>query len=89
MSLKTGLLLTWQILGLLFNTLAADKKYPVLNRDNITIPIQTQLSQKQKTFSNFLLHLLNLDEILNIWKKKSDPHTLCNFEIMDSKNLVR
>ena len=78
MSLKTGLLLTWQILGLLFNTLAADKKYPVLNRDNMTIPIQMQLSQKQKTFSNFLLHLLNLDEILNILTKKV---TLMHFAI--------
>ena len=46
-------LLTCQILGLLVNTLAADEKYPVLNRDNLTIPIQMQLSQKQKTFSEF------------------------------------
>ena len=50
---KKSLLLTCQILGLLVNTLAADEKYPVLNRDNLTIPIQMQLSQKQKTFSNF------------------------------------
>ena len=49
---KTSLLLTCQILGLLVNTLAADEKYPVLNRDNLTIPIQIQLSQKQKTFSH-------------------------------------
>ena len=51
---KKSLLLTCQILGLLVNTLAADEKYPVLNRDNLTIPIQMQLSQKQKTFSQFL-----------------------------------
>ena len=37
----------------LVNTLATDEKYPVLNRDNLTIPIQMQLSQKQKTFSLF------------------------------------
>ena len=54
MSWKKSLLLTCQILGLLVNTLAADEKYPVLNRDNLTIPIQMQLSQKQKTFSQFL-----------------------------------
>ena len=30
-----------------------DEKYPVLNRDNLTIPIQMQLSQKQKTFYQF------------------------------------
>ena len=54
MSLETSLLLTYQILGLLVNTYAADEKYPVLTRENLTIPIQMQLSQKQKTFSQFL-----------------------------------
>ena len=53
LSWKKSLLLTCKILGLLVNTLAANEKYPVLNRDNLTIPIQMQLSQKQKTFSNF------------------------------------
>ena len=46
--LEKSLLLTCQILGLLVNTLAADEKNPVLNRDNLTIPIQMQLSQKEK-----------------------------------------
>ena len=41
--LKTSLLLTCYFLGMLVNTLAADKKYRVLNRDNLTIPIQMQL----------------------------------------------
>ena len=54
LSWKKSLLLTCKILGLLVNILAADEKYPVLNRDNLTIPIQMQLSQKQKTFSQFL-----------------------------------
>ena len=47
LSWKKFLLLTWEILGLLVNTLANDEKYPVLNRDNLTIPIQMQLSQKK------------------------------------------
>ena len=42
-----------KILELLVNTLAADEKQPGLNRDNLTIPIQKQISQKQKTFSEF------------------------------------
>ena len=50
---KKCLLLKCQILGLLVNTLATDEKYPVLNRDNLTIPIQMHLSEKQKTFSEF------------------------------------
>ena len=51
---KKSLLLICQILGLLFYTLAADEKYPLVKRDNLTVPIQMQLSQKQKTFSLFL-----------------------------------
>ena len=53
LSRKKSLLLTWQILVLLVNTLPANEKYPVLNRDNLTIPIQMQLSQKQKSFCEF------------------------------------
>ena len=58
--LENGLLLTCQILRLLGNTLAADEKYRVHNREKLTIPIQMQLSQKQKTFLNLLLHFSNL-----------------------------
>ena len=53
LSSKKSLLLTCQILALLFITLGADEKYPVLNRDNLTKPIQMQLSQKEKSFSEF------------------------------------
>ena len=58
LSWKKSLLLTCQILGLLVNTLAADEKYPVGNRDNLKIPIQMQLSQKQKIFSEILSEFL-------------------------------
>ena len=58
LSWKKSLLLTCKILGLLVNTLAADEKYPVLNRDNLTIPIQMQLSRKQNTFSEFFTAFL-------------------------------
>ena len=55
LSLKKSLFLTCQILPLLFITSGADEKYPVLIRDNLTIPIQMQLSKKQKTFSEFFV----------------------------------
>ena len=35
------------------NTLTADDKYSLLNRDNLTQPIQIVLSKKEKTFSDF------------------------------------
>ena len=40
---------------LLVNTFTADDKHFVLRRDNLTQPIQMQLSQKQKKFLNFFL----------------------------------
>ena len=58
LSWKKSLLLTSKILGLLVNTLAADEKYLLLHRNNITIQIQMQISQKQKTFSNFSAAIL-------------------------------
>ena len=65
LSWKKSLLLTCQILGLLVNTLATDEKYPVPNRENLTIPIQMQLSQKQKpfckAFAAFLKSELNFE----------------------------
>ena len=53
LSCKKSLFVISQILSLLVNTLPAIEKYPALTRDNLTIPIQIQLSQKQKTFSHF------------------------------------
>ena len=81
---KKSLLLAWKILGLLVNTLAADEKYPVLHRDNLTIPIQMQISQKQKTFAKFFAS--NFKSRLNFkhFFKKDDPHRFCIFEITDS-----
>ena len=80
LSSKKSLLLICKILGLLVNTLAADEKYPVLNRDNLTIPIQMELSQKQKIFLKFLLYFWNLGWNLQHFDKRDDLHRFCNFE---------
>ena len=89
LGLKKSLLFTCQILGLLLNTLAADEKYPVLNRDNLTIPIQMQLSQKQKTFSQFFAAFLKSTLNFKHFESKDDPHRFCIFEVTDSENVVR
>ena len=89
LSWKRSLLLTCKILGLLDNTLAADEKYPVLNRDNLTIPIQMQLSQKQKTFSQIFPAFLEFRSNFEYFEKKYDPHSFCISEITDSENMVR
>ena len=49
----------------------------MLNRDNLTQPIEIQLSQKQKISSEFFFAFLK--SILNFkhFPKKDDPHGLC------------
>ena len=42
-----------KILTLFANTLIVDDKHYLLNRDNLTEPIQMQLYQKQKSFPEF------------------------------------
>ena len=57
------------------NTLTFDDKHYMLNRDNLTQPIQKPLPQKQKTFSQFFLAFLK--SILNFkhLPEKDDPHS--------------
>ena len=64
-----------EILRLFVNIFTADEKHYLLNRDNLTQPIQMQLSQKQKTFSEFFFAFLK--SILNFkhLPKKDDPHS--------------
>ena len=45
-----------KILRVFVNTLTVNDKHYLLNRDNLTQPIQIQLSEKQKTFFNFFFH---------------------------------
>ena len=40
------------------NILTADDKYSLFNRDDLRQPIQMQLSQKEKTFSQFVSEIL-------------------------------
>ena len=53
LSWKMSLLLTCKTLGLLVNTLPADDKYRVLNRENLFIAMQMPLSQKRENFFGF------------------------------------
>ena len=58
-----------------FNTVTVDEKHYLLNRDNLTEPIQMQLSIKQKTFSEIFFAFLN--SLLNFkhLPTKDDPHS--------------
>ena len=50
---KKSLLLIYQISAPFVKPLVANERYPVLDRDDLIIAIQIQLSQKQKTFFEF------------------------------------
>ena len=89
MSREKSLLYRWKILGLLINTLAADEKYHVLNTENLTIPIQMQLSQKQNTFYEFLAAFWKSTLNFKHFQTKQNAHRICIFEMTDSKNVVR
>ena len=89
LSCKKSVLLTCQLLGLLVNTLAADDKYPVSNRDNLMTAFQIQLSQKQKRFSEFLDEFLKSRLNFEDFEKKDDSHSFCVSEITDCENVVR
>ena len=55
--------------------MTADDKYSLLNRDNLTQPIPTQLSSKQNAFAQFFLPFwkstLNFEHL----HKKDDLHS--------------
>ena len=85
LSYKKSLLVICKISRLFPNTLSADGKYSVLNRDNLTQPIQMQLSRKQKTFSEFFCAFLKSSLNFEHFQKKDDSHSWGISKITDSE----
>ena len=57
------------------NTLTADDQYSLLNRDNLTQPIRTQLSEKRQAFSKFFLPFSKSTLNFESFQKKDDLHS--------------
>ena len=57
------------------NTLTADDQYSLLNRDNLTQPIRTQLFEKDKPFSQFFLVILKSTLNFEHLQKKDELHS--------------
>ena len=72
---KKSVLVTCKISRLFPNTLSSDGKYSLLNKDNLTQPIQMQVSRKQKTFSEFFSAFLKSSLNFEYFLKKDDPHS--------------
>ena len=73
-----------KILRLFVNTLTAGDKYPLLNRDNFTQPIQTLVSQEKNSFCQFFCTFLKYTLNFKHFQKIDDPHRRCISEITDS-----
>ena len=54
--------------------MTAVDKYSLLNRGNLTQPIPTQLSQKQKAFSQFFLAFSKSTLTFEHFQEKDDHH---------------
>ena len=66
-----------KILKLFVNTLTVNDKHYLLNRDNLTQQIQMQLSEKEKTFSEFFFAFLKSMLNFKHLPKKVDRGSLC------------
>ena len=75
----------YKVLIIFVNKLTADEKYSLLNTDNLTQPIQMQLSQKQKIYSEFVSAFLKSILKFEHFQKKHDPHSSCVSDITDSE----
>ena len=75
-SWKTSLIVICKVLGLFVNPLTANDKHSLLRRGNLLQHFQMQLSQKQKSFSEFFF--FEFSEFKSNFKrlqKKDDPHS--------------
>ena len=75
MSCKKCLLLICKILRLFVKTLAAEDKHSLLNRDNLTQPIQMKVSQKQKNFCESFCKILKSSLNFEHFARKDHPHS--------------
>ena len=69
------MLVIFKFLRLLFKTLTDDEKYSLLQRENLTQPIQILLSHKQKTFSQFFSKFSKSTLNFEHFQRKDHPHS--------------
>ena len=86
---KKSLFVLNKILKLFVITLTTNDKHYLVNRENLTQPIQKPLPQKQKTFSEFFLAFLK--SILNFKHLSKKMTQIADVfpDIPPPKNMVR
>ena len=85
MSWKKSPSVWYEILRLFVNALTADGKYSVSNMHDLQQHFQTLLSQKEKTFSGFLIAFLKCAWNLDHFQKKDEYPSLIISEIIDAE----
>ena len=86
LTFKKFLLVICKISRLFPNTLSADGKYSLLNRNNLTQPIMMQLSRKEKTFAELFYGFLKSSLNFEHFQRKDESHSWGNSEMTESKN---
>ena len=74
---------------MLRNTLTGNDKYPVRDCENLSSPIQMELSINPKPFSDSFVRFWNFDLILNILEKKMIVIATLFRKLENVKDLVR
>ena len=64
-----------EISAVFVNILTADDMFPVQDCENLELPIQTELSQKRKTFSGCFVPYLESTSNFKHFEKKDDCHS--------------
>ena len=75
LSYEESLLMICKISKLFPNTLSANDKYSLLDRDNVTQRIKMELSRKQKTFCEFFSSFLKSSWNFEHLQPKDDTHS--------------
>ena len=86
---KKSLLVTSNVLRFFVNTLTSNDKYSLLSRDNSMQTIQIHLSQKQKTFSQFLCAFFKSTSKVERFQRKMTLIAYVFPKLRIPKNVVR
>ena len=78
-----------KILRMFLNAWIAADKDPVQECENLRFPIEMELSEKPKDFSEFIVPFPESSSNFKCFEKKDDCHSSCISEIRDCENLAQ
>ena len=76
------------ILGLLANSWTANYEYSCSDTNNLPLPLQMQLSEKLKTFTELFLYIFGISIKFGTFCKEDELHSCSFSEVIDSQRHV-